>query len=413
MKQEKTQQLINDFKTVHGDTYDYSLFTATVKKCKSTVICREHGSFEIDYEKHFRRKQGCPKCGRIKMANTLRKTNDQYISECIKVHNGFYDYSLVEYTGAFNHVKIICPVHGQFEQEAKVHLQGSGCSKCANEQAIKPFEEFYNNLSDKFKTDYIFDKDNYKSASEPIDVVCKKHGVFTQVPIRMTRGHGCHKCAYDTTASKARLKPEDIINRANEVHDNKYTYGSLDDYTDNQFMWTIYCPIHGEFKQVVSSHLRGFGCRACAFDSSSSKTESELVEFFESNGLTVISNYRPDWLNGLELDIYVPELNLAVEYNGAAYHHSSDTGLEFYDATKKSDTYHLSKYNSCVKNNINLIHIFDFEDLEIWKEDLMCYINTYPNVSVSFENTERIVDLRKTLQVSVYGVSKINCGFTG
>jgi len=58
-------------------------------------------------------------------------------------------------------------------------------------------------------------------------------------------------------------------------------------------------------------------------------------------------------LNGKELDIYIPSLNLAIEYNGI-YYHSENTG-------RRDKNYHLNKTKECEKKGIRLIHIFDFE----------------------------------------------------
>ena len=41
-----------------------------------------------------------------------------------------FDYSLVDYTTTLNIVKIICPVHGGFNQVAANHLSGKGCKEC-------------------------------------------------------------------------------------------------------------------------------------------------------------------------------------------------------------------------------------------------------------------------------------------
>lgn len=49
-----------------------------------------------------------------------RKTREQFIEEAIKVHGDRYDYSLVEYKTKEDKVKIICPIHGIFEQKASL-----------------------------------------------------------------------------------------------------------------------------------------------------------------------------------------------------------------------------------------------------------------------------------------------------
>lgn len=39
-----------------------------------------------------------------------RRTTKEFIQDCSKIHNNFYDYSLVIYTTMHNKIEIICPV---------------------------------------------------------------------------------------------------------------------------------------------------------------------------------------------------------------------------------------------------------------------------------------------------------------
>ena len=57
-------------------------------------------------------------------------TQDEFIARAKQVHGDKYDYSNVVYKNAFSKVKIICPEHGMFEQEANSHLRGCGCKMC-------------------------------------------------------------------------------------------------------------------------------------------------------------------------------------------------------------------------------------------------------------------------------------------
>jgi hypothetical protein len=56
-------------------------------------------------------------------------TND-FIEKVKNIHNNKYDYSLVNYINNKTKVKIVCPIHGMFEQIPGSHLNGSGCKKC-------------------------------------------------------------------------------------------------------------------------------------------------------------------------------------------------------------------------------------------------------------------------------------------
>lgn len=61
-------------------------------------------------------------------------------------------------------------------------------------------------------------------------------------------------------------------------------------------------------------------CTICnQVDKPYSKAEKEIVQFISSFGVNVIENDRTV-LIGHELDIYVPDFNLAIEYNGLYWH---------------------------------------------------------------------------------------------
>jgi len=57
-------------------------------------------------------------------------TQEQFIYRANNKHNNYYDYSLVNYIKAQTKVKIICPKHGEFEQQPNNHLFGQGCIWC-------------------------------------------------------------------------------------------------------------------------------------------------------------------------------------------------------------------------------------------------------------------------------------------
>ena len=106
----------------------------------------------------------------------------------------------------------------------------------------------------------------------------------------------------------------------------------------------------------------------------------------------MIPNHRPTWLKGKELDLYIPSLNLAIEYNGIAYHHTNDDDdSDFLKCTKKSSSYHHNKFIVCKKNNVNLIHIFEFESIDSWKCVLDAYLDNTKDYTIKFNNLRRNV----------------------
>ncbi|MFW6029325.1 MAG: DUF7487 domain-containing protein [Halanaerobiales bacterium] len=91
-----------------------------------------------------------------------------------------------------------------------------------------------------------------------------------------------------------------------------------------------------------------------------SKYEKELYDWFLSLGINNIIKNDRTVLCGKELDLYLPDYNLAIEFNGL-YWHSELQG--------KNQNYHLEKTLECEKYNIQLIHIFEDEWLN--KQDIV------------------------------------------
>lgn len=128
---DKTSYTIQQFKETHGDVYDYSKFIYVDKKHKGIIICKLHGEFTLTANTHISMKTGCSKCSDIRSAQKRLKTKEQFIEDAKVVHGDLFDYSLVDYTGAHNLVKILCKFHGVFEQKPNAHLSDkNGCGKC-------------------------------------------------------------------------------------------------------------------------------------------------------------------------------------------------------------------------------------------------------------------------------------------
>ena len=123
-----TNEFISKAKEIHGDKYDYSKVEYINTDIKVLIFCSIHGTFEQTPYHHINRKQGCNKCSKLlNLSNT-----DEFIIKAKEIHGDKYDYSKIEYIGSDKNVKIICQVHGLFEQRPATHLRGSGCNTCSN-----------------------------------------------------------------------------------------------------------------------------------------------------------------------------------------------------------------------------------------------------------------------------------------
>ncbi|MFW6282352.1 MAG: DUF7487 domain-containing protein [bacterium] len=114
------------------------------------------------------------------------------------------------------------------------------------------------------------------------------------------------------------------------------------------------------FKQVWNSIQQGYLCPGCyPRGQGFSKQELEVNEFIKSLGFDTIVKTRKI-IHPKEIDIYIPDKNIGIEYNGL-YWHTEEMG--------KYKTYHLDKTISCKENGVKLIHIF--EDEWIFKQDII------------------------------------------
>lgn len=101
------------------------------------------------------------------------------------------------------------------------------------------------------------------------------------------------------------------------------------------------------------------------FSGGKSQKEKDLLDFTQSiyKG-EILPNYRK-LLDGKELDIYIPEKNLAIEFNGV-YWHSDKAQLGVKDIPNSYQRQyakyrHLEKSEKCKEKGVRLIHIFEHD----------------------------------------------------
>ncbi len=119
-----TKSWIEQARSVHGSTYDYSKVRYTHSLEKVLIVCHEHGDFWQNPISHTRGGRRCPSCA------DRSPTTDEWIERARVVHGDRYDYSQLVYTTNDVKVQIICPDHGPFVQRASSHLNGCGCPGC-------------------------------------------------------------------------------------------------------------------------------------------------------------------------------------------------------------------------------------------------------------------------------------------
>jgi hypothetical protein len=183
--------------------------------------------------------------------------NEEFIPKAKRVHGNKYDYSILNYTNANNKVRIICPIHGVFEQIAFDHLDGHGCMICGG-SLKKTREQFISEAKKVHSKKFNYSKLEYSNTNEKVKIICKVHGVFEQTAKSHLAGYGCWDC------SRVKVSTTDKFSKkAKEVHNNRYDYSEVV-YINNATKVKIKCHEHGIFEQTPNNHLRGKNCPSCA-----------------------------------------------------------------------------------------------------------------------------------------------------
>ena len=109
----------------------------------------------------------------------------------------------------------------------------------------------------------------------------------------------------------------------------------------------------------------------------SSKNEYDIKQYLESLNIDVL---RRDWkiIGPLELDLYIPSNNFAIEFDGLAFH-SSGKGIKTINKNIPNN-YHSKKTQLCKDKGVQLYHIFENEWVDpikrdIWKSVLFNRVN--------------------------------------
>lgn len=194
----------------------------------------------------------------------------------------------------------------------------------------------------------------------------------------------------DSSFNPRTLSRDEFVNRAKTIHGDMYDYSKLV-YVNFKTKVEIICKKHGSFFSLPSGHLRSKnGCPKCNTEKMVSIKECELFDYIKSvyNGKIEQSNRTV--FNGLEIDIWIPDLKLGVEYHGA-YFHSFNKNESTYHRN-----YHSMKSTLAYKSNINLLQFVDLD------------FNKRPEVAKSMINNK--LGLSRKIYARECSVEKnINC----
>ena len=200
IKPKTKEELINTFVSIWGDKYDYSLVEYKNMRTKIKII-HDDIIYEQYINSHLKK---CPVEGFL--------NQEIFITKSKKKWNNKYDYSLVEFKNANTKIKIIYDGiiyeqtphnHLKYQPDKKIKLKST-------EYFIKESKIIHDDIFDYSIVEYINDRTK-------VNIICKKHGIFSQIPNSHLRGKGCPSC----NQSKGEFKVNKFLLKHNIVYERQ------------------------------------------------------------------------------------------------------------------------------------------------------------------------------------------------
>jgi very-short-patch-repair endonuclease len=281
--------------------------------------------------------------------NNIKLDKNTFIERANKIHNMKYDYSEIDYINNSTKIKIKCEIHGFFEQTPNSHLSGNGCIECSGLKRSTT-EEFIRKSKIIHNDKFDYSIVRYINNKTKVKIICKKHGIFEQRPdMHIQLKQGCPKCS-----GTKKLDLNDFILKANEIHNHNYDYSKVD-YRNYETKIDIICLKHGIFRQTPHAHISGQGCPTCR----ESKGEKIIRNFLLKNKINFLPNKTFDnckFKRKLKFDFYLPNFNLIIEFDGTQHNKSYDFFGGDKDFIKRKIRDDI-KNQYCADNKIKIIRL--------------------------------------------------------
>ena len=214
-------------------------------------------------------------------------TTKEFIERAKEIHGNKYDYSKTNFITTKIKVIIICKKHGLFEQLPSSHLYTK--NGCKKCGCSYTLEKFIELSNKVHGNKYDYSKVKYVDSKTKVDIICPIHGLFKQIPTSHTTGKECYKCGV-VARSKFRLKDLSyFIEQARKIHKDKYFY-TKSKYLGATKSIKITCPKHGDFTTLARDHINNnSGCPKCG-NNDKSKALLKTTEYFIKRAKEVHKN---------------------------------------------------------------------------------------------------------------------------
>lgn len=324
--------------------------------------CEKNHEWEVSPSTRTSNNSGCPYCSNKKFKsgyNDVLTLHPQLAKQWHPTKNTVTPSEII--SGSTQKVWWKCDNGHEWDMSVSDRTYaGMNCPLCSGRRVVTGINDFAT-----IRPDLLEQWDYKKNTVDPTTIspqsnkkvwwACGEpgHEWKSSVQNRSGMGRGCPFCQNkqvlegynDLATTRPHLIQEWHSELNGELTPSMMTYGSK-----KKVWWK--CNKGHEWEAMIADRSRGIGCRRCT--TKDSKGEIELAEFIESLGVTVIKNSRSLMRNNKEIDIFVPEKNLGIEYNGVYWHSTAFTS---------DKNVHYDKWKACQDKGIQLI--------TVWEDDWM------------------------------------------
>ena len=253
------------------------------------------------------------------------------------------------------------------EWKRRIAIQKPFCSECVRNDRIQVISKEHPHLAQQWhptKNDLTVLAETHKNVSDKAFWLCEKDGYEWESQIfSRVAGAGCPVCAISAVSNRIPKTPfKDAILISEWSPLNSKQPSRLSEKSGYVAKWICSVCNHVWSARIGDRVTKNYGCPKCA--KKISRMEQELQSWAINTGLWVETNTR-NVITPQELDIYFPDQNLAVEFNGV-YWHSEQFG--------KTKTYHYNKWLICKQRGIQLIQIWD-DDWKLNKDKILAMLD--------------------------------------
>ncbi|ROR28511.1 putative zinc ribbon protein [Mobilisporobacter senegalensis] len=286
---------------------------------------------------------GCPYCsGRfpVKGETDLATTHKNLVQEWLKEKNGTATPFNVK---ASSHAKVWwkCKKCGhEWKALISSRTRGCGCPECGKKaisksRSIPNVDNLLINKYPQLTKEWHFIK-NGELTPETVSSgshrkvwwQCDKGHEWETSIANRTKGRGCPYCS--NKIIQAGFNDLETINPilAKEWHPTKNEMLFPTDVapSSNKKVWWKCFKGH-EWQATINNRAKR-GCPECSRELRVSFPEKVVYYYVSMAFHDCIENYRPAFLGGKELDIFIPSLNIGIEYDGEAFHSSIENDME-------------------------------------------------------------------------------------